>query len=630
VAKFKDYLIIDDFSEFLKRYYNIKESLFRLPKYYEYYENFNKIFPNYTALRESKYIYKNIYKKQKMIDLQLELGEPGEPSSEKKIYQNEKSEKEDIIKSNEANHQRQKNKQDIIFNNSIYNSIIKQSEDLYSLIFGIDKKKEDNESSIVDINEITNLIDRYSKMRFNCNKNLGISKIGYNNNAKNQKKNNNKTSLLTKQSTINSSINNKYIKYDKFFLNKNEFIIGLKKSINNKQKTITSCSLFPSNAKKENKNEIINNQKKSPFLNKLIHTIDQSGLKTERKYKHIKLNINSQNSINCIKEKINSKYNIQKEKKTKLLTERRVFHSKYNTLNTESNKKHYINNFINKSKNDYNKNKSSFLNVKSFSKQYNTTKHSKNPSIQKQKYSNKIINISSRKPIKKIADNTIKGKIIKENNKIVNSLKEIKKLMKERKKEKNICQTETNSLSNSRRIFKNKKLSINTNSKKNDNIQKYSFCKTVNSSVDKKPKINKNILFSQKILLNVKKRKQSLLNLPVDKEYRKINKNKIIQICKDMKDLKNNNRNNKIDSKAVNNSINVTNNRKHNDELNDINNSTKFDISNNISSNKTTRMKNHNVILNLGPAKNRIIINIKNNFIFDKIHSSTSRNIETK
>ena len=97
-----------------------------------------------------------------------------------------------------------------------------------------------------------------------------------------------------------------------------------------------------------------------------------------------------------------------------------------------------------------------------------------------------------------------------------------------------------------------------------------------------------------------------------------------------MKDLKNNNRNNKIDSKTVNNSINVTNNRKHNDELNDINNSTKFDISNNISSNKTTRMKNHNVILNLGPAKNRIIINIKNNFIFDKIHSSTSRNIETK
>ena len=291
VAEFKDYLIIDDFSEFLKRYYSIKESLSRLPKYYEYYENFNKIFPNYTALRESKYIYKNIHKKQKVIDLQLELGEAGEPSNEKKIYQNEKSEKEDIIKSNEANHQRQKNKQDIIFNNSIYNSIIKQSEDLYSFIFGIDKKKEDNESSIVDINEITNLIDRCSKMRFNCNKNLGISKIGYNNNAKNQKKKNNKSSLLTKQSTINSSINNKHTKYDKFFGNKNEFIIGLKKYINNKQKTITSCSLFPSNAKKENKNEIINNQKKSTFLNKLIQTIDQSEIKTERNHKHIKLNI---------------------------------------------------------------------------------------------------------------------------------------------------------------------------------------------------------------------------------------------------------------------------------------------------------------------------------------------------
>ena len=70
VALFKDYLITDDSSEFLKRYYTRKESGVRLPKFFEYYETYSKLFPNYTALIEGKYIYKNIQKKQRMIDLQ--------------------------------------------------------------------------------------------------------------------------------------------------------------------------------------------------------------------------------------------------------------------------------------------------------------------------------------------------------------------------------------------------------------------------------------------------------------------------------------------------------------------------------------------------------------------------------
>jgi hypothetical protein len=39
-----------------------------LPKLLEYYENYSKIFPNYIILHEAKYIYKNIQRKQKMID----------------------------------------------------------------------------------------------------------------------------------------------------------------------------------------------------------------------------------------------------------------------------------------------------------------------------------------------------------------------------------------------------------------------------------------------------------------------------------------------------------------------------------------------------------------------------------
>lgn len=68
VAEFKDYLIYDDFSEFLKRFYRLNESIQRLPKITEFYENYSKIFPNYTNVPEAKYMYKNIKRKQKVID----------------------------------------------------------------------------------------------------------------------------------------------------------------------------------------------------------------------------------------------------------------------------------------------------------------------------------------------------------------------------------------------------------------------------------------------------------------------------------------------------------------------------------------------------------------------------------
>ena len=68
VALFKDYLISDDDFEFFKRYYKYKESFQKLQLILEYYEKFNILFPNYIILPESKYIYKNIHRKQRMID----------------------------------------------------------------------------------------------------------------------------------------------------------------------------------------------------------------------------------------------------------------------------------------------------------------------------------------------------------------------------------------------------------------------------------------------------------------------------------------------------------------------------------------------------------------------------------
>ena len=68
VARFKDFLIYDDNTEFLRRYYPPEDSNQRLKRILTFYETYSKIFPNYLVLKENKYLYRNIRKKQKMID----------------------------------------------------------------------------------------------------------------------------------------------------------------------------------------------------------------------------------------------------------------------------------------------------------------------------------------------------------------------------------------------------------------------------------------------------------------------------------------------------------------------------------------------------------------------------------
>ena len=71
VSIFKDYLILDDINEFLKRHYaKDTESHVRLPKLCEFYEKYSQVFPNFITLPESKYMFRNIQRKQRLIDEQ--------------------------------------------------------------------------------------------------------------------------------------------------------------------------------------------------------------------------------------------------------------------------------------------------------------------------------------------------------------------------------------------------------------------------------------------------------------------------------------------------------------------------------------------------------------------------------
>ena len=68
VSHFKDYLLLYDPNDFIRRFYFKKECILDLKCYFSFYEENNKIFPNYYCLPESKYIYWNIRQKQNILN----------------------------------------------------------------------------------------------------------------------------------------------------------------------------------------------------------------------------------------------------------------------------------------------------------------------------------------------------------------------------------------------------------------------------------------------------------------------------------------------------------------------------------------------------------------------------------
>jgi len=64
VSVFKDYLILDDLTEFLKRTYDEFESQMRLPKILKFYFSYYKLKPTYAILPENE-IFKNLARRKR-------------------------------------------------------------------------------------------------------------------------------------------------------------------------------------------------------------------------------------------------------------------------------------------------------------------------------------------------------------------------------------------------------------------------------------------------------------------------------------------------------------------------------------------------------------------------------------
>ena len=352
VAIFKDYLIADDLSEFLKRYYTKSESLVRLPRFFEYYETYSKIYPNYTALRESKYIYKNIHKKQKMIDLQQKI---------------EESEEKKRIKNKNNKHKRNKEKDDLVFSTDIYNSIVNDSEDLYSLLFGINKiNNKNSENTIEDFNQLIKEINKY-ELEIPNSENDSFLLEQFAPREKNIIKNINKNiagklfSTCTKKISIskygNSSGN--YRNYKSFF---NEIHL-INSSISISHKKTISSSINNSINKKKNKSKS-NNKNNNQSYNNILPYSYLNPKKGEIKdlINKIKVNINlnnftsrkssvgdksnNKNNVNIIKNNVNHNrnHNCLLNSKGILISHNSNSISKTQSLKSKNNKKNNISN----------------------------------------------------------------------------------------------------------------------------------------------------------------------------------------------------------------------------------------------------------------------------------------------
>ena len=185
VAEFKDYLIMGDITEFLQKSYNIEESQKYLPKIYEYYNSCSVIFPNYVKLHESKYIYKNIRKKQKVID-----------------NQQEQEEKQEKIKKGEIKYDEN---EDFLTTKTFYSILDQTNTSNIKLFFGVKDK--------IDINETpNNIVEKLKKAEKDAiKKKIQLIK----NNSKlnlNIKENNNINNNITKKNNNKIFNNNKSIK----------------------------------------------------------------------------------------------------------------------------------------------------------------------------------------------------------------------------------------------------------------------------------------------------------------------------------------------------------------------------------------------------------------------------------
>ena len=306
VAEFKDYLIYGDDSEFLHDIYNLNESKKYLPKLFDYYMKCSVIFPNYVVFPENKYIFKNIQRKQKLIDFQLE----------------QENKKEQILKG-----EIDFDDNDDLFSTRTLHTILNQTDTsnikklfgmkkeskkevedislkkLVGVIKDEEKKNKRKKKIISKIMKKQQLLNIKSgiKLKFKSkiidNINLKINIKGRNNNIKDDMTNCNNKNKVIFYTNTNSNMKNCTINNSKKISKNIRFIT------NPKSKVLNNIEL---NNYMNYKNSNITKIKNKNFIYSLINDSKINHISANRKSNGKKSNLRNQNQNNNINHKLNN------------------------------------------------------------------------------------------------------------------------------------------------------------------------------------------------------------------------------------------------------------------------------------------------------------------------------------
>ena len=308
VARFKDFLYYDDDTEFLNKFFHKNDQKKILTKVFNFYSKYCKVFPNYMILPENQFLYRNLRKKQKLIDQFNEI--------KKEEEENRKHLKLKKNKNNENNY--------IIFGKKEQDSIDKykpsftQSTIIMTDYLNFHNNSNNDKSKSKILNDINN------------SKNSITISLNYNNNNLDMNDMNSseltlisitnlikKSPTKTEKNNANKSSNNKLAftptknktKSEKFNINDEKVGSNFKDDL--KKKYIS----YYQNKKNGSSNIFTNNIK----INKANNTNYSSNVSNKTTNNKKEFASSKKNSINTNNTNLNSNNNISQAKTTNII-----------------------------------------------------------------------------------------------------------------------------------------------------------------------------------------------------------------------------------------------------------------------------------------------------------------------
>ena len=542
VSIFKDYLIYDDSTEFLNNYYSKEEIKERLNKIFNFYSTYSKIFPNYIILSENLYLYRNIRRKQKMINAFNEIKKEEEENRKKLQLGLSNKKKINYYKIFDKSTQESINRYQPSITNTFKNSFDESKSTLSISLYNnklnfiqSDLFKEDNNTTL---NSFESLVIKLDNKYNNINK-LQKDLIS----TPKRDTSNNKNSHYYQQTTLNNnktfishkttiSLNDKNQNFIKNLIiekkiNNNNSIFNGKKSpspkIKSNRENIKENHLLNSrkNSNKKNHNffmkEIHNSEYKSPVskdLNLNNKNIKRPITTTIKTINHM-MPFYKNKFIECDKNSNNNNHNISNS-----INNFSTFVNKVNPIKTKLEKKKNSNNV----KKHNTLNSFSNTNKKSFISSFT----SNNKEIKKNKFiegnSNKLNNSHQ----KENSNIIVAGN---ENNKNINCKEmkdKYKNIIEKNKIIRNSYDPQTHFFD---KFHSHNSLSINNNKNKNINLKSQRKRKVVKNSLEKK-----NNIMTPNIRIPLTVLQSKIKNYNNNKVYTPVNKN--LKLNLNLKDKK--------------------------------------------------------------------------------------------